>query len=132
MRISQYVGDQSRWSARSRVEFMTRNPYERNSGSSHNRGKRMRADEVRRARQSRAAPVAGRQVQSQKYQPRMSEHFPAVANEQPKKRWTPLRLGLLAVGLSLVLLAAIVVVPILVQMQRTAGEVFQEPDPVIS
>jgi polyisoprenyl-teichoic acid--peptidoglycan teichoic acid transferase len=110
---------------------MTRNPYERNSGSSHNRGKRMRADEVRRVRQSRAAPVSGRQVQAQKYQPRMSEQFPSVAGNENKKRWTPLRLGLLAVGLSLVMLAAIVVVPILVQMQRTADEVFQDADPII-
>jgi polyisoprenyl-teichoic acid--peptidoglycan teichoic acid transferase len=110
---------------------MTRNPYERNAGSSHHRGKRLRADEVRRARQSRAAPVSGRQVQAQKYQPRMSEEFPAVAGNQANKSWTPLRLGLLAVGLSLVMLAAIVVVPILIQMQRTADQVFQDADPII-
>jgi polyisoprenyl-teichoic acid--peptidoglycan teichoic acid transferase len=60
----------------------------------------------------------------------MSEQFPAVA-EKSKKRWTPLRLGLLAFGLSLVMLAAIVVVPILIQMQRTADRVFDEEDPII-
>jgi polyisoprenyl-teichoic acid--peptidoglycan teichoic acid transferase len=110
---------------------MTRNPYERNAGSSHHRGKRLRADEVRRARQARAAPVSGRPVQAQKYQPRLSEQFPAVAEHQQRSRWTPLRLGLLAVGLSLALLAAIVVVPILIQMQRTADQVFQDADPII-
>lgn len=110
---------------------MSRNPYERNAGSSNSRGKRLRADEVRRARQTRAAPVSGRPVQAQKYQPRMSEQFPSVADSQPRKRWTPLRLGLLAVALSLVMLAAIVVVPILIQMQRTADQVFQDADPII-
>jgi polyisoprenyl-teichoic acid--peptidoglycan teichoic acid transferase len=110
---------------------MTRHPYERNAGSSSNRGRRLRADEVRRVRQARSAPVAGRPVQSPKYQPRMSEQFPAVADNQEKKRWTPLRLGLLAVGLSLVMLAAIVVVPVLIQMQRTADQVFQDADPII-
>jgi polyisoprenyl-teichoic acid--peptidoglycan teichoic acid transferase len=110
---------------------MTRNPYERNAGSSQNRGKRLRADEIRRARQARAAPVSGRPVQAQKYQPRTSEQFPGVAENESAKRWTPLRLGLLAVGLSLVLLAAIVVVPILIQMQRTADQVFQDADPII-
>lgn len=110
---------------------MTRHPYERSAGSSQNRGRRLRADEVRRARQSRSAPVSGRQVQAQKYQPRISEQFPVVADKQPGKRWTPLRLGLLAVGLSLVMLAAIVVAPILIQMQRTADEVFQDRDPVM-
>ncbi len=110
---------------------MTRHPYERNAGSSSNRGRRLRADEIRRDRQSRSAPVAGRPVQSPKYQPRMSEQFPAVADQQAKKRWTPLRLGLLAVGLSLVMLAAIVIVPVLIQMQRTADQVFQDADPII-
>jgi polyisoprenyl-teichoic acid--peptidoglycan teichoic acid transferase len=110
---------------------MTRNPYERNAGSSHHRGKRLRADEVRRARQARAAPVSGRPVQAHKYQPRMSEQFPAVGEDQQGKRWTPLRLGLLAVGLSLLLLAAIFVVPVLLQMQRTADQVFQDADPII-
>jgi polyisoprenyl-teichoic acid--peptidoglycan teichoic acid transferase len=116
---------------RSEVEFMTRHPYERNAGSSSNRGRRLRADEIRRDRMARSAPVAGRPAQSQRYQPRMSEQFPAVADNQPKKRWTPLRLGLLAVGLSLVMLAAIVVVPVLIQMQRTADQVFQDADPII-
>lgn len=110
---------------------MNRNPNEGSAGSSPNRGRRLRADEVRRARQSRAAPVTGRPVQSQKYQPRLSEQFPVVEEDQPRKRWTPFRLGLMAVGLSLVLLAAIVVVPILIQMQRTADKVFQDPDPVM-
>ncbi len=112
---------------------MTRHPYERNAGSSPNRGRRLRADEIRQARQSRSAPapVSGRQVQSPKYQPRLSEQFPAVTDDQPKKRWTPLRLGLLAVGLSLVMLAAIVVVPVLIQMQRTADQVFQDRDPIM-
>ncbi len=110
---------------------MSRNPNEGRSGSSPHRGRRLRADEVRRARQARAAPVTGRPVQSQKYQPRLSEQFPAVEDSQPRKRWTPLRLGLMAVGLSLVLLAAIVVVPILIQMQRTADQVFQDADPIM-
>jgi polyisoprenyl-teichoic acid--peptidoglycan teichoic acid transferase len=111
---------------------MTRDPNDRHAGSSSNRGRRLRADEIRRARQSRAAPVSGRPVQSPKYQPRLSEQFPAVGENQNNKRWTPLRLGLLAVGLSLVMLAAIVVVPVLIQMQRTADEVFQDADPIIS
>jgi polyisoprenyl-teichoic acid--peptidoglycan teichoic acid transferase len=110
---------------------MTRYPHERNAGSSANRGRRLRADEIRRARQSRAAPLTGRPVQAHKYQPRLSEQFPAVADGQSRKRWTPLRLGLLAVGLSLVLLAAIVVVPVLIQMQRTADEVFVDADPIM-
>lgn len=110
---------------------MTGHPYERNAGASPNRGRRLRADEVRRVRQSRSAPVAGRHVQAQKYQPRMSEQFPADAGNSSRKRWTPLRLGLLAVGLSLVMLAAIVVVPVLIQMQRTADQVFTDADPIM-
>ncbi len=107
---------------------MTSIPNDRNGGSPSHRGRRLRADEVRQARQSRAAPLSGRNVQAPRYQPRLSEEFPAVQQGKRKKRWTPLRLGLLATGLSLLLLAAIIVVPILIQMHRTAERVFDQQD----
>jgi polyisoprenyl-teichoic acid--peptidoglycan teichoic acid transferase len=111
---------------------MTRDPHQQNSGAQPGRRRRLRADEIRRARQARSAPISGRQVQSQQYQPRMSDQFVLVGQEPRRSGWTPLRLGLLAGTLSILMVAAIFVVPILIQMQRTADQVFVEPDRRVS
>jgi polyisoprenyl-teichoic acid--peptidoglycan teichoic acid transferase len=91
----------------------------------------LRADEVRRARQARAASPAGSPQDARSAQPAPDAEYGDVPGATPKRRWTPVRLGLLATGLSLVLLAAIFVVPVLIQMQRTADQVFQDADPRI-
>jgi polyisoprenyl-teichoic acid--peptidoglycan teichoic acid transferase len=111
---------------------MTRDPNERNSSSGNaHRGRRLRADEVRRARQSRAAPISGRVVQSQQYQPRLSDQFSAVQDTE-KKGWTPLRMGLAAAGMSIAVLIAIFVIPVLLQMQRTIDTVIDDSEPRVS
>jgi polyisoprenyl-teichoic acid--peptidoglycan teichoic acid transferase len=94
----------------------------------------MRADEVRRARQARQAPLPGRIVESQQYKIRPSSQFQTVEDPKAKRRRRTIWLSLLAVSMSLLVLALIFVAPILIQLQRTADQVFvadSEPRPTV-
>jgi polyisoprenyl-teichoic acid--peptidoglycan teichoic acid transferase len=116
---------------------MNRRPNDPNQNDPQRRGRRMRADEIRRAREARQArqgPLPGRVVQPQPYKTRPSSQFKAVPDPKSRRRRRTIWLGVLAVGLSAMTLAAIFVLPVLIQLHQTADQVFvadTEPRPTV-